>query len=116
MQVVRIYRGEDGESHIEDLALPYAPTPEGYLETAVQRATGIRFYSIAPGHFSDWHPAPCRQYVITLQGAVEIGVGDGTKRVFRAGDIELVEDTTGRGHTARVTSPEPRVMVAIELA
>lgn len=116
MQVVRIYTGEDGESHIEDLPLHYAQTPAGYLETALQRASGIRFYSIPPGQLSDWHTAPCRQYVITLQGAVEIGVSDGTTRVFRTGDIELVEDTTGRGHTAKVVSPEPRVMIAIELA
>lgn len=116
MQVVRIYTGDDRESHIEDLELPYRRLAAGYVETALQAAKGVRFYSIPPGHFSDWHTAPCRQYVITLEGDVEIGLGDGTKRVFRAGDVELVEDVTGRGHTARVLGSKPRVMIAVELA
>lgn len=116
MQVVRIYTGDDDQSHMEDLDLPYRELAAGYLETALQRANGVRFYSSPAGHFSDWHTAPCRQYVITLEGEVEIGLGDGTKRIFGAGDVELVEDVTGRGHTARVLGSRPRVMVAIELA
>jgi quercetin dioxygenase-like cupin family protein len=115
VQVVRIYTGDDGESHIEDLDLGYRQVARDYLETAPQRGGGVRFYSIPAGHFSDWHTAPCRQYVITLEGEVEIGLGDGSTRVFRAGDVELVEDVTGRGHTARVLGSRPRVMIAVEL-
>ena len=83
--------------------------------TSVQEATGVQYYHLAPGHFSDWHTGDRHQYIITLQGQVEIGLGDGTKRIFNAGDVELIEDLTGRGHTSRVVSSEPRVMVAIVL-
>jgi len=44
----------------------------------MQATKGIVFRTTKPGHFSDWHNAPRRQFVITLAGEVEIGLGDGT--------------------------------------
>ena len=32
-------------------------------------------------------------------GEVEIGLSDGTKEVFRPGDVPLMEDEHGPGHT-----------------
>src|SRR5256886_9663951 len=47
---------------------------------------------------SDWHTAPRRQYVITLSGQGELEVAGGKKIPVGPGHIELVEDTTGKGH------------------
>jgi hypothetical protein len=44
---------------------------------------------------------------------MEIGVGDGTKRMFNPGDILQVEDLTGQGHTTR--SVGNRVSVSVPL-
>ena len=44
-----------------------------------------------------------------LRGETEIEVSDGEKRVFRSGDVFLVEDTTGKGHRNRRLSPEPEL-------
>ena len=60
--------------------------------------------------------APRRQYVITLEGQVAVGLGDGTKRVFGAGDVLLADDLTGRGHTTAVYGDNARVSVAIPLS
>ncbi len=109
---VRVYTGEDGESHFEELALPLGPVGK----SPIQAATGITFYEMEPGYFHDWHNAPRRQYVITLSGQVEFGIGDGTLRRMGVGDVLLAEDLTGRGHTSRGVSSEPRVCVAIPLA
>ncbi len=79
MQVVRVYSGEDGESHFEELELPYETVATVGL-TAMRAATGIQFLRTVPGSFSDWHQAPRRQYVIALEGQAEIGLGDGSKR------------------------------------
>ena len=80
---VRIYTGDDGETHFEDL-----PMPEGINWTADQQpATGITFRCVESGNFVDWHVAPRRQYVITLQGGAEIGIGDGTVKRFGPGDV-----------------------------
>ena len=114
MQVVRIYTGEDGESHFEELDLPYEKIADAE-RTAMQEATGIQFRRTSPGTFHDFHVAPRRQYVITLEGQAEIGLGDGTKRIFNAGDVELADDLTGRGHTTAAVGDKPRVSIAIPL-
>jgi hypothetical protein len=116
MQVVRLYTGDDGESHFEELELSYDQVVSGERATVLQAATGVQFRNTPAGDFSDWHTAGRRQYVITLEGQVEIGLGDGTKRVFGPGEVVLVEDLTGRGHTSRVVGGTPRVAVDIKLA
>jgi hypothetical protein len=83
--------------------------------TALENAENIHFRRYQPCGFIDWHTAPRRQYVITLEGQVEVGLGDGTKRVFGAGDVLLADDLTGRGHTTAVYGDNVRVSVAIPL-
>ncbi|MEE9201737.1 MAG: hypothetical protein V3U31_00900 [Dehalococcoidia bacterium] len=109
---VRVYSGEDGESHFEELQVSLGPVGR----SPMQAATGITFYHGEPGDFTDWHNAPRRQYVITLSGQVEFGVGDGTVRRLGPGDVLLADDLTGRGHTTRVVGSEKRVSAAIPLA
>ena len=115
MQAVRIYTGSDGESHFEDMDIPYEKVADAE-RTAMESATGIQFRRTPPGNFIDWHIAPRRQYVITLEGQAEIGIGDGTKRIFNPGDVLLADDLTGRGHTTGVHGNKVRVSIAIPLA
>ena len=114
MQVVRVYTGDDGQSHFEELDLSYEAVTNAET-TAMRAATGIQFRRTPPGSFSDWHTAPRRQYVITLEGQVEIGIGDGTKRIFNAGDVLLADDLTGRGHTTASVGGQTRVSISIPL-
>ncbi len=115
MQVVRIYTGEDGKSHFEDLNLSWEKVRDSQ-RTAVEKASSFEFRRVLPGHFNDFHPAPKRQYVVNLEGQAEVGVGDGSKRIFSPGDVLLVEDLTGQGHTTRVVGDKPRISVWIPLA
>jgi len=114
MQVVRIYTGDDGESHFEELDLPFKKITNAEI-TAMQSASGVQFRRTLAGDFIDWHPAPRRQYVITLAGQAEIGLGDGTKRIFNVGDVLLADDLTGRGHTTKAAGDKTRVSIAIPL-
>ena len=108
---VRLYSGEDGQSHFEELDLP-----NNYAEHSnMQMGGGAIFRRSEPDRFIDWHNAPRRQYVITLSGEVEIGIGDGTLRRLGSGDVLLADDLTGQGHTTRVVGDVPRVSVAIPL-
>jgi quercetin dioxygenase-like cupin family protein len=111
MELIRLYTGDDGETHIETLDL--ASHPE---LTTLQSAKGVVFRTTQPGHFSDWHHAPRRQFVITLEGEVEIGLGDGSVHRFGAGHVTLAEDLTGKGHTTRTVGSQPRVTATIHLA
>ena len=113
-QFVRLYTGPDGESHFEDLDPRFAPSGASERSPA-QQTDGVSFGRAQPGNFVDWHVAPRTQYVITLAGQVEIGIGDGTTRRFGAGDVMLADDLTGRGHTTRVVSSEPRITITVPL-
>jgi mannose-6-phosphate isomerase-like protein (cupin superfamily) len=46
----------------------------------------------------DLHPPPRRQWVIILQGAMEISTTGGERRRFEPGDCLLAEDMQGHGH------------------
>ena len=111
MSIFRLYSGADGQSHLEELDLTSHPEL-----TTLQPTKGIVFRTTQAGHFSDWHNAPRRQFVITLAGEVEIGLGDGTTRRFGPGHATLAEDLTGKGHTTRVVGNQPRLSVTIPLA
>ena len=60
----------------------------------MQSAAGIRFRRAAIFTVHDYL-APRRQYLIHLEGQVEIGLGDGLKHLFNVGDVGLAEDLTG---------------------
>ena len=111
MAIYRMYTGDDGKSHIEELDLA-----SNVKMTSLQAAKGIIFSEAPSSHFIDWHPAPRRQYIIQLSGQVEIGLADGTTVRYQPGDARLVEDTTGQGHTTRVVSDQPSITATIHLA
>ena len=115
MDITRIYTGPDGESHFEDVKLPLEETVDADRKSEPMTATGIVFRTTGHACNLDWHNAPCRQFVIPLEGKVEIELGDGTKRQFGPGDILLAEDTTGRGHTSCAVNDQPRRTIFITL-
>ena len=114
MQCVRMYTGEDGRSHFEEVDLPFKSLQEAQ-RTDVQSSLGIQFVYQPPGFTIDMHPAPRRQYVITLQGQADIVLGDGTSRRFAAGDVLLAEDITGEGHITRIVGDVARISAQISL-
>ena len=96
MQFCRIYTGEDGKSHFEELEQNAASSH--FLVS--QPAKALVFKNDDNRNILGWHNAPRRQWCITLSGSVQIGIGDGTVRTFGPGDVFLAEDVTGQGHTA----------------
>ncbi len=63
----------------------------------------VIFRETPPEHDFHWRPAPHRQYMVLLDGEIEIESGMSEKRRFRGGDILLLEDTWGSGHRTRST-------------
>ena len=115
MLVTRLYPDEQGESHFQDIEIPLTDHGDiGQLSETV-KATGIIFRTTSPNYDYDWHHAPRRQYIIILEGTVEITVSDGEKRVFSNGDVILVEDTTGKGHKSRCPDGKLRKSIFVTL-
>jgi hypothetical protein len=93
MGVYRLYTGSDGQSHIEEISAAALRDMKivGTMSFSVQERP--------PGHFLDLHPAPFRRWQVGLVGRTIIGLSDGTSHTFVPGDVRLIEDTTGTGHT-----------------
>ena len=93
MGVYRLYAGSDGESHIEEIST------EALRDLKVAGTMQVSVQERPPGYFLDFHPAPFRRWQVGLVGRTTIGLSDGTSYTFGPGDVRLIEDTTGKGHT-----------------
>jgi hypothetical protein len=70
-------------------------------------ASRVIYWRAPAGWDGRQHPAPTRQWVLVLTGAIEVEASDGTTRLLGSGDGVLLEDVTGAGHTTRVVGQEP---------
>jgi hypothetical protein len=115
MKITRVYSDPSGESHFGEIDIGLADSgPVGRLSERFP-VKSIIFRENDAGYDYDWHNAPERQYIVLLDGEIEIEVGDGEKRIFRGGDVIFVEDVEGRGHRTRVTNNRPRRSVFVTL-
>ena len=113
--VVRIFSDENGDSHFEDITIPLTDAGSiGKLSDKI-RAQHIIFREVEPAYDYEYHNAPQRQYIILLDGEIEIETSLGEKRKFRGGEILLVEDTQGKGHKTRNLKPVKRRSIFITL-
>ena len=115
MKYFRIYAGPDGESHFEDVEVEMAAGGgQSELSTMIP-ATGVIFRRSSADQYIDWHPAPRRQFVVTLAGEAEIEASDGEVRHIGPGTVMLAEDTTGKGHITRGVGTAERLSLFIPL-
>jgi len=115
MRVTRVYSDDRGETHLADLEIELSDAGEiGHLSQALP-AKSIVFRTNKTDYDYDWHTAPARQFIVLLDGAIELEVSDGGRRVFRGGDVLLMEDISGRGHRTRNVELSERRSIFIEL-
>ena len=105
------YADASGESHVEetdaDLVLTdFAPPAPRLFVSAARPAAGYVYLSAPAGWDGGWHPSPRRQLFVLLHGSLEGEVSDGRSVRLDAGDVILLEDTSGRGHTTRVVGDD----------
>ena len=115
MRYFRIYADADGESHFEDLDVVLHPVPGGSTLSEIYPASGVIFRRSPADQFLDWHPAPRRQFVVTLAGKAEVEASDGEVRAIGPGTVMLAEDTTGKGHITRGVGTAERLSLFIPL-
>jgi hypothetical protein len=115
MKIHRLYTDDNGQSHFEDVQIAYIEsTPSGRLSQRFP-ATGLIFREVPPTYDLDWHNAPRRQYIINLDNGVQLTASDGESRVIGAGEVILVEDTTGKGHLSKAINDRIRHCIFVTL-
>ena len=111
IRCVRLWTGADGHSLFEEgaiaLADPAGGGQRGDVLSGTAMVTGLSFRETGAGGTYAPHQAPVRQLVVTLCGTLEFRTVPGATFVIRPGDILLAEDTTGSGHSWRLTDANP---------
>jgi hypothetical protein len=118
VKVTRLYTGEDGLSHFEQVSVKFSAVPGA--PNAVEQSEPISMKKsyvvrIAPGFFEGWHNADARRYVITISGRAEVEVANGQKLIAQPGQVVLAEDLTGKGHTFRVLGESDWVALFVDM-
>ena len=108
MQRLHIFPGEDGKSHWAGL------TPEA-LNQFGEQVTGSAKVEILEPPISTGHAPPGRrELVIVLCGVHEFGAAEGKRRLF-PGDIIVIGDTSGQGHTFEAIGKEKAISLRFPL-
>jgi oxalate decarboxylase/phosphoglucose isomerase-like protein (cupin superfamily) len=115
MHIHNLYEDAQGESHWRDIEVEWTQETPGGPASERQPATGAIFRLMPVTYDLDWHPAPRRQYVVQLDGDVQITASDGEVRVIKAGEIVLVEDVAGKGHRSKNVSGRPYHVLFVAL-
>ena len=107
IRCVRIWTGEDGNSLFEEGVIDLPKGERGDTLSETMGAASISYRETKSGGTFAPHDAPARQFVITLAGTLEFKTVPGATFIIRPGDILLAEDTTGSGHSWRLTDDQP---------
>ena len=94
MAIFRMYTGDDGHSHIEELSL--AEHPE---LTQLDPTRGV-YLRTRPDERMEPHSAPEHRWLVIVSGAMEMAPANGIGgRRLVPGDIIRITDVTGTGHS-----------------
>jgi hypothetical protein len=121
---VVLYTDRDGRARFrEEEVLLSAGTPQALL-SPVYPCAGYQLRHSPVGFRSDWHCTPAPQWVFILHGEMEIGLRDGTSRVFRPGGHFYSSDTLPaaaaafdaavHGHRSAQRGPDPLVTLFLK--
>ena len=120
---VVLYTDRDGRAKFREEAVPLPEgTPQAML-SAVLPASGYQLRHSPVGFRSQFHCTPKPQWVFILGGEMEIGLQDGTSRLFRPGEHFFSADTLPEGspfdpkvhgHWSRQVGPHPLVTLFLK--
>ena len=119
LSYTRLLEDEEGESYFEDVevgleAVDFAPPAPPVNVATLFDGAGCRLLTAPSGWGGDVpHPSPLRQLFAVLGGVMEVTASDGEQRRFKTGDMLLLKDTSGKGHTT--TIPENLTLLSVEV-
>ena len=119
---LRLFADSSGESRFEivqvpmdgeDFAPPAAPLLIGQLS---DRPQAVFYIDTPPGWDGlTFHPTPVRQLLCVVEGRYEMTTSTGDKRQVGPGDVVLLDDTHGKGHTTEPLDARGGIFLAVSL-
>lgn len=104
----------EGNSFFDEMFIPLEePTNGNSIGTLSELipVTGIYFRETPADYDFDFHVAPRKQFIISLDSSVEIEVTNGEKKLFNQGSVIFLEDVKGKGHKSRSVENKVRKSV-----
>ncbi|MEO7243197.1 MAG: hypothetical protein ABIW85_09830 [Variovorax sp.] len=122
-EVTELFTNDEGRAAFREIRLPFDLGSDVARLTEICPANGIQFRRSPVGFKSDFHCSPKPQWVFILSGTMEIGLQDGSSRVFERGSHFLSADTLPagatfdkaiHGHWSRQVGAEPLVTLFVK--
>lgn len=101
MKIIKLFTDSDNKSYFQEVNT--GKTTEHHLGNYSEKfpVKGLNFREFNEGCFFDWHNAPQEQYIVYLEGEVEVVASGGETKIFKSGDVLFATDLAGEGHTTR---------------
>jgi hypothetical protein len=119
---VELYTGSDGYAKFKDQAIVLSEGDERAALSPLQASGGYQLRQSPVGFRSQFHCTGTPQWCFILQGQMEIGLQDGSSRIFKAGEHFYSNDTLPagavfdakvHGHWSRQLGDEPLVTLFV---
>lgn len=117
-----LYTDTDGRARFRDLAVPLSEGSPAARLSSLIASSGAQFRQSPVGFQSDFHCTGTPQWLLVLQGGMEIGLQDGSSRRFGPGQGFYSNDTLPpgavfdpqlHGHRSRQLGDEPLVTLFV---
>ena len=114
--------GPDGRARFREQTIALTEGKPAARLSPLLPSGGLQWRESPVGFRSEFHCTETPQWLFVLRGAMEIGLQDGTSRVFRAGDhfystdtlpAGAVFDAKRHGHWSRQVGETPLVTVFV---
>lgn len=92
-----LYTDDDGHARFRDEPLPLTEGSPAARLSALMASGGCQFRHSPVGFRSDFHCTTTPQWLVVLQGRMEIALRDGSARVFGPGEYFYSNDTLPPG-------------------
>ena len=121
---VILFTDTEGRARFREEALALDGGSPAARLSALQPASGLVLRESPVGFRSDFHCTDAPQWLIVLRGRMEIGLQDGTSRVFGPGEHFYSADTLPagatfdaavHGHRSRQVGDEPLVTAFVRI-
>jgi hypothetical protein len=114
--VTRLYADTDGHARFEDIEIALAPDdppPDAMSVSQPWQASAVLLGHGPAGGSHGEQPEQGRRLVVGISGRVEV-TASGETRTFGPGDVLLVEDTEGFGHSSQSAEGFVAAFVVLE--
>jgi hypothetical protein len=120
IKYLRIYSDDQECSRFEEKEIDlsstdYAPPAPNLNTSSIEASNKYAFLELPVGWYGEWHPTPVRQWLALMSGECEFETGDGNKKIQKAGDFILLEDTSGKGHQTKVLGSDGVRILAVHI-